>query len=91
MALAGVHIAAEPAAARPVLEALVTRSRDVDPSVRRALYKRLSELHGGYEMLSYEMREAVLLDGLRDRCVTHKSYGCEPMSLANGGWRPNVS
>jgi len=91
VALAGVHIAAEPAAARPVLEALVTRSRDVDPSVRRALYKRLSELHGGYEMLSYEMREAVLLDGLRDRCVTHKSYGCEPMSLANGGWRPNVS
>ena len=46
---------------------LLERARDVDPSIRRALYSRLLPALGDFRHLSLSMREKLLRWGLRDR------------------------
>ncbi|KAL9595967.1 MAG: hypothetical protein Q9219_006127 [cf. Caloplaca sp. 3 TL-2023] len=46
---------------------LLERARDVDPTIRRALYSRLLPALGDFRHLSLSMREKLLRWGLRDR------------------------
>ena len=70
-ALASVALPARTAATegagRTTLDAFLSRARDVDATVRRALYKRLTDMEAGFEYIPCEWREKLLLDGLRDR------------------------